>query len=152
MRPGRTSEGKRLFSFVVFAFLSTASIASCAGHTEPPQGNAPPPAAEFSAPPGVTRIPTDFRELPLDHATEQAATVPWHLIRVDRQENRVYLSASSVDCTIPGKVRLAESATEVSIIVAGTSTSGPCTAQSVSIMGYVQIGSIGGRRVTGNSS
>ncbi|MFF2243725.1 hypothetical protein ACFVTM_06040 [Arthrobacter sp. NPDC058130] len=52
---------------------------------------------------------------------------------------------------MPEKVRLAESFTEITITVTGSGGSGPCTARSISMVGYVQIGSIGERRVTGDS-
>jgi hypothetical protein len=71
---------------------------------------------------------------------------------VDRKENRVYLSAPSVDCTTPKKVQLMESASEIRISVTGTRTGEPCTAQQATLVGYVQIGSIGDRPVTGNGS
>ena len=97
-------------------------------------------------------ITPNFRELPLDQTTQPAETVPWHLIRVDLKENRVYLSASSVDCTTPEKVRLTQSASEIKISVTGQHAGEPCSAQHVTLVGYVQIGSIGERQVTGNSS
>ena len=88
----------------------------------------------------------------MDQTTQPAETVPWHLIRVDLKDNRVYLSASSVDCTTPENVRLTESASEIKISVTGRRASESCTMKHVTLVVYVQIGSIGQRQVTGNSS
>lgn len=108
----------------------------------------------FPAQPGLaTIVPVpDYQELPVDKTTGPAATVPWHLIRVDRQENRIYLSASSVGCSTPEKVRLTESPATITITMTGTSTSGPCTMESRTLVGYVHVDKIGDRQITGNSS
>ena len=148
----RTSLGKRCAGIVVLAVLSTASLAACGEQAGPPQPPAAPPATRLSPQPGISTITPNFRELPLDQTTQPAETVPWHLIRVDLKENRVYLSASSVDCTTPEKVRLTQSASEIKISVTGQHAGEPCSAQHVTLVGYVQIGSIGERQVTGNSS
>lgn len=145
MRPER--RGKRFAGSAVLAFLLTA----CGESTRLPQPAATPPATQLSPPPGISTIALDFRELPLDQTTQPAATVPWHLIRVDLKENRVYLSASSVGCSTPVKVRLSESGSQIEISVTGTRAGEPCTMQHLTLFGYVQIGSIGRRQVTGNS-
>ena len=152
MKNDRTSVGKRFAGMVVLAVLSTASLVACGVQTGLPQPPAAPPATQLSPQPGVSTIAPEFRELPLDQTTSPTETVPWHLIRVDLKENRVYLSASSVDCTTPKKVRLTESASEIQISVTGQRASEPCTMQHVTLVGYVQIGSIGQRQVSGNSS
>jgi hypothetical protein len=129
-----------------------ASLAACGEQTGPPRPPAAPLATQLSPQPGISTITPNFRELPLDQTTQPAETVPWHLIRADLNENRVYISASSFDCTTPEKVRLTESASEIKISVTGERASEPCTAKQVTLVGYVQIGSIGDRQVTGNNS
>lgn len=152
MEHNRTSLGKRFAGCLVLTVLSFAPLAACGEQTGPPQPPAAPPATQLSPRPGITTITPNFAELPLDQTPQPTETVPWHLIRVDLTENRVYLSASSVDCTTPEKVRLTESASEIKISVTGRRASEPCTAKQVTLVGYVQIGSIGQRQVTGNGS
>lgn len=55
-------------------------------------------------------------------------------------------------CTAPEKVRLTEFASLIEISVIGQRASEPCTMQHVTLIDYVQIGSIGRRQVTGNGS
>lgn len=61
----------------------------------------------------------------------------------------MYLTASSVGCSTPVKVRLSESGSQIEISVTGTLAGEPCTMQHLTLFGYVQIGSIGQRQVTG---
>ncbi|MCX6497837.1 MAG: hypothetical protein NTU93_03420 [Arthrobacter sp.] len=149
---------KRVAGLVVGAILSIATLAACGEPTvpaAPPLASPPlaaPPATKLPPQPGISTITPPFTELPLDRTTEPAVTLPWHLIRVDLKENRVYLSSSSEGCTTPEKVRLTESASEIKISVTGPRGGEPCTARSLTLVGYVQIGSIGERRVTGNAS
>jgi hypothetical protein len=151
MEQNRNRMGKRFAGFVVLAVLSITPLAACGEQPGPPQPPAPPPVTQLSPQPGITTITPNFAELPLDQSTQAAETVPWHLIRVDLKENRVYLAASSFDCTIPEKVRLTESASQIKISVTGRRTGQPCSANQVTLLGYVQIGSIGQRQVTGSS-
>ena len=140
------------FLVAALAVSSTASLGGSAEEPVPSAGIAAPPSKSFPEQPGIATIIPDYQELAVDQTTGPAATVPWHLIRVDHQENRIYLSASSAGCSTPEKVRLTESTASVTITVTGTSTSGPCTMQHVTLVGYVHLGSIGGRQITGNSS
>lgn len=77
--------------------------------------------------------------------------MPWQLIRVDREENRIYLSASTSGCSKPETVRVTESTSSIQLTVTGTGGSEPCSMQYVTLIGYVQLSSIGGREVTGNA-
>jgi len=142
---------RMLYLMVALAVFSAASLSACVRETVPPPGTAP-PSMRFPDQSGIATIVPDYQELPVDQNTGPAATVPWHLIRVDHQENRIYLSASSAGCSTPEKVRLTESTATIAITVAGTGGSGPCTMQSQTLVGYVQVGSIGERQITGNSS
>jgi hypothetical protein len=148
----RSIERKKWSRLVVSAVLSAASLAACAEQPGLPQGPAAPPSASYPTQSGIATITLDYKELAVDHATGPAPTVPWHLIRVDHQENRIYLSASSAGCTTPEKVRLTESTSSITITVTAQAPGEPCTAQHLTLVGYVQIGSIGDRQVTGNSS
>jgi hypothetical protein len=77
-------------------------------------------------------------------------------VRVDDEKNRIYLSAGQVSCAVPSVAHLQETPTEIIIAVAGLPSSAPsdspCTAQKVSLVGYVQLnGPVGGRRIVGNT-
>jgi hypothetical protein len=148
----RSIKRKQWSCLVVSAVLAAASLAACEVQPRMPQGPAASPSTTYPIQSGIATITPDFNELAVDHSTGPAATVPWHLIRVDHQENRIYLSASSAGCTTPEKVRLTESDSSITITVTGPSTGEPCTAQHLTLLGYVQVGSIGDRQVTGNSS
>ncbi|MDP9696041.1 UNVERIFIED_ORG: hypothetical protein J2X79_003619 [Arthrobacter globiformis] len=76
-------------------------------------------------------------------------------MRIDNKTNRIYLSAEQVDCALPSAVHLQETPTEIVIAVTGAQPSAPfgipCTAQKVSLIGYVQLnGPVAGRRIVGN--
>lgn len=78
-------------------------------------------------------------------------------MRIDNEANRIYLSAGQVSCAVPSVVHLQETATEIIIAVTGAQSSAPfgspCTAQKVSLVGYVQLnGPVGGRRIVGNTA
>ncbi|MBT8163481.1 MULTISPECIES: hypothetical protein [Arthrobacter] len=103
--------------------------------------------------PGIQTLTPDFPELRPD--TSPAATgdtVPWKLVKVDTVNNRIYLSAEQVSCTVPEMVHLQETPTEIIIAVTGKPTSTTCTARKVSLIGYVQLHDpIASRRIVGNS-
>jgi hypothetical protein len=74
------------------------------------------------------------------------------LVRVDRHENRIYVSASNTGCSHPNTVRVTETASSIQIAVTGTGGGDPCSMQHVTLVGYVQLSSIGDREVIGNAS
>lgn len=148
----RGNHRKQLSCLVALVALSATSLAACAEEPAPPRGTEDPPNTFFPIQPGITPITPDFQELPLDPTSGPAETLPWHLIRVDHQENRIYLSAPQAGCSTPEKVRLKESPSQITITVTGSSAKEPCTMQHVTMIGYVQIESIGARQVSGNSS
>ena len=93
------------------------------------------PAAEYQRNTGPDRCrPADSRRI-----RESGASLPWSLIRVDRADNRIYLSVSGPGnlCTTPTGVQVDETAQTVTIRAVGRSTDGPCTAQKITMIGYV---------------
>jgi hypothetical protein len=96
----------------------------------------------------IETITPQYTELSIDRNTQLTETVPWELIKVDRQENRVYLSASTTECRNPDKVRVSESASEIRITVTSRGKE-PCTMQYLTLIGYVQLEAIGDRQVIG---
>ena len=74
-------------------------------------------------------------------------------MRIDNEKNRIHLSAGSVGCLVPHVVHLQETPTEIVIGVTGPSSGSPCTAQKVTLVGYVQLnGPVDGRRIVGNTA
>lgn len=71
---------------------------------------------------------------------------------MDKQENRIYLSAASTGCLTPNRVRLTETDSSIEITVTGLNCGEPCTMQHVALLGYVQLDSIGQRQIRGNTT
>jgi hypothetical protein len=61
-------------------------------------------------------------------------TVPWTLVRIDNEKNRICLSAGSVGFLVPSVVHLQETPTEIVIGVTGPPSGSPCTAQKVTLV------------------
>lgn len=106
--------------------------------------------------PSIRVITPPANRLPTDSSPATGETVPWSLVRVDNEKNRIYLSAGQVGCAMPSVVHLQETPTEIIIAVTGPPSSAPsdnpCTAQKVSLVGYVQLNEpVGGRRIVGNT-
>jgi hypothetical protein len=130
--------------------MLVAALTACAGKADPPLGSIP-PSGNSVLPTGMATITPPYNEVSIDRTTDPAPTVPWQLVRVDRQENRIYLSASTAGCSHPNTVRVTETASSIEITVTGTGGGDPCGMQYVTLMGYVQTGSIGDREITGNA-
>jgi len=80
-------------------------------------------------------------------------TVPWSLVRVDRDLNRIYLAASSSGCVTPTKVRIGETSTSITLTVVGVGGTEPCTREKTTMIGYVTSKSpLGNRTILGNTS
>lgn len=135
----------------VVAFLG---LVSCSAGEQQPGGSQPAsvtPAGKTS--PSIHAITPLANRLPTDSSTATGKTVPWTLVRIDNEENRIYLSAGQVSCKVPSVVHLRETPTEIILAVTGPPSGSPCTAQKLSLVGYVQLNDpIGGRRVVGNSA
>jgi hypothetical protein len=100
----------------------------------------------------MATVTPQYNEISIDRTTDSAPTLPWQLVRVDRQENRIYLSASSSGCSHPNSVKVTETASSIQVTVTGTGGGDPCSMQYVTLIGYVQLSSIGDREITGNAS
>jgi hypothetical protein len=118
-------------------------------------GSTPPQASPPSkSSPNITAITPDANQLPVDSSPATGETIPWKLVKVDGDKNRIYLSAEQAGCAVPSVVHLQETTSEIVIAVTGATSSatGPCTAQKVSLVGYVQLsGPVAGRRIAGNT-
>lgn len=135
-----------VFRAAVLCALLTGTALSGCGQGGPPLGSSPPSGKPMLP---IETITPQYSELPVDRSIDPADTVPWQLIEVDRQENGVYLSASTTECRTPDKVRVSESASEIRITVTASSGKEPCTMQYVTLIGYVQLDAIGDRPVIG---
>jgi hypothetical protein len=72
----------------------------------------------------------------------------------DRQRKKPHLPLSRIDRMFSAPVvHLQETPTEIVIGVTGPSSGSPCTAQKVTLVGYVQLnGPVDGRRIVGNTA
>ena len=142
---------------MLVAVVALLGLMSCSAGGPQPGGSHPAsvtPPAKTS--PSIHAITPLANRLPTDSSAATGETVPWTLVRVDDEKNRIYLSAGQVSCAAPSVVHLQETPTEIIIAVAGLPSSAPsdspCTAQKVSLVGYVQLnGPVGGRRIVGNT-
>lgn len=119
----------------------------------PPLPSTPAPSTVVSPVPSVQTLTPTYGELLVDTSTsETGPTLPWSLIRVDRDLDRIYLSASNSGCVFPTKVRMEETVTSITLTVVGIGGAGPCTLQAVAIFGYVTTRDpIGNRTIDGNT-
>lgn len=156
-RPDRECGIRRVAVLAVGA-VCAAGLVSCSalpGHdglSSPPSaepGPAPTPSLSRPLPAGAIPIDDDSA-LPVVAGDTGAPTVAWRLIRVDAQDDRVYLAAAEgPGCVIPWKVRLTSSPQTIGITVVGMAERPPCTAQKLTLVGYVAVpGGIRGRAVT----
>jgi hypothetical protein len=80
-------------------------------------------------------------------------TLPWSLVKVDRDLKRIYLAASSSGCVTPTKVRIQERSPSITLTVVGVGGTGPCTLEKKTMIGYVQPKSpIGNRTILGDTT
>jgi hypothetical protein len=117
----------------------------------------PPAAPPAKTSPSIHAITPLSNRLPTDSSPATGEVVPWTLVRIDNEKNRIYLSAGSVGCLVPSVVHLQETPTEIDIAVTGApssaSSGSPCTAQKVTLVGYVRLdSSVDGRRIVGNTA
>lgn len=140
---------RRHAAATVFGLMLAAALTGCREPGPPPPGSSPPTGIAVSP---IETISPQYGELQVDRSTDPAPTVPWQLVRVDRQENRVYLTASNVGCHHPKRVKVTETASSVHIKVTGTGGGDPCSMQHVTLIGYVQLDSLGDRQITGDTN
>lgn len=134
----------------ITSLMLATALTACTGQAGPPLASEPPPGRSVTQP--VETITPQYSELAIDRTSGPTPTVPWHLVRVDRNENRVYLSASTSGCSQPKTVRVSETPSIVRVTVTGTGDTNPCSMQYMTLIGYIQLDSIGDREITGNGS
>jgi len=128
--PGVTSRAAIALVFLTALSGCASTITSPA--VSPKASNRRPSISVIPDPTGVA--------LPIVAGSAKSGTsLPWSLIRVDHADNRIYLSVSGPGnlCTTPTGVQVDETAQTVTIRAVGRSTDGPCTAQKITIIGYV---------------
>ena len=170
LRPCLKAAPARRAAPMLVAVVALLGLMSCSVEGPQPGANQPAPVTppvstspsiQAITPPAKT-IPSihvitpPANRLPTDSSTATGETVPWTLVRVDNEKYRIYLSADQVGCEVPSAVHLRETPTEITIAVTGPPSSvppgRPCTAQKVSLIGYVQLnGPVSGRRIVGNT-
>lgn len=139
----------------LFGLLSCGTGAPQGGGSQSGGSTSPLAGPPSKTNPSITAITPNANQLPVDSSPATGETVPWKLVKVDEEKNRIYLSAGQVGCAVPSVVHLQETPSEIVIAVSGapSSTGGPCTAQKVSLVGYVQLsGPVAGRRIVGNTA
>jgi len=89
-------------------------------------------------------------QLPLmDGQVGDLIQLPWQGSHIDRRTNRVYLSITGRGCSWPKGVAVAETAGTITIAAYGSMPgTAPCTAQAVTLVGYITTRSpIAARRI-----
>jgi hypothetical protein len=169
-RPCLEAAPTRRAAPMLVAVVALSGLISCSAGGSQPGGSQPrsvtrpgktSPTIDAITPPAKTSpsvhvITPLANRLPTDSSAATGETVPWTLVRVDNEKNRIYLSAGQVSCAVPSAVHLQETPTEIIIAVTGPPSSAPsdnpCTARKVSLVGYVQLNEpVGGRRIVGNT-
>lgn len=139
---------------MLVAAVVLLGLMSCSAGEQQPAGSQP---ASVTPPgktsPSIHAITPFANRLSTDSSAATGETVPWTLVRIDNEKNRIYLSAGQVSCAVPSVLHLQETPTEIILAVTGQPSGSPCTAQKVSLVGYVQLNDpIGGRRIVGNTA
>lgn len=159
---GAKAKATRRAASTLVAMAALLGPMSCSAGEPPPGGSQPAFATPPAAPPARTSpslhaTTPHSNRLPTDSSPATGETVPWTLVRIDNETNRIYLSTGQVSCAVPSVVHLQETPTEIVIAVTGApslaSFASPCTAQKVSLVGYVQLsGPVGDRRIVGDTA
>lgn len=134
--------------------VALLGLMSCSAGEQQPGGSQPASVTPLGkTSPSIHAISPFANRLPTDSSAATGETVPWTLVRIDNEKNRIYLSAGQIGCAVPSVVHLQETPTEIIFTVTGPPSGSPCTAQKVSLVGYVQLNDpIGGRRIVGNNA
>jgi hypothetical protein len=134
------SSRRQTATVIMVSTMAFLTLSGCAVTTETLPTSGLSPASQEPRPGfSTTTVPAPLGDaLTVDTSSSNAApTLPWSLVRVDRSNNRIYLSSTSVMCTVPTKVHLSESSASITISVIGDSSAAPCTAQNLTMIGYV---------------
>lgn len=152
-------------AFVWLCAVSAALLLAGCGPSAAPPGSSsagstsPAPSAQTSQPPSSTGtgIPSgpasgqDVPQLQVDTSTGPVAeSLPWILTGVDKERNRVYLSAQVRACNEPVRVRYQETAASIVITLVGNVVPADtvCPLHVTIQTGYVQLpDAIGSRSI-----
>lgn len=123
---------------LVFGIALALTVAACSTSGEAPR----PKSINIADQPFPTKVTANHDDVQM----------PWHLIRIDTSQDRVYLSASTSHCTTPAFAVVTENADRIAITVFGSGPAGGqttfCTASNTTLAGYVDVrGGLGGRNV-----
>jgi hypothetical protein len=148
-------------AFIAVALLGLTSCGAAGTRSGPGQSTAIVPLTKSSSgvvpltksSSGIQTITAASNEIRVDTTSGSAgANVPWTLVRIDKVNNRIYLSAGQISCVMPDTVHLQETSSEIVLSVTGKPASAPCAAQKVTLAGYVQLSvPVDGRRIVGYS-
>jgi hypothetical protein len=131
---------KRLAVVAIIVFLGASTSACTTGRTPLPRDSSPAIHSSPSSGTGNEAIPTKVHP--------GSTSLPWHIQRVDDAHNRIYLSSDKKQCSMPYASTVEETTTSVKITVHGSKNQEPCTADMVTLVGYVQLTSpLGGRSI-----
>jgi hypothetical protein len=75
-----------------------------------------------------------------------STSLAWHIQRVDDRHNRIYLSSDKKQCSTPYAATVEATTMSVKITVHGSKNQEPCSADKVTLVGYVQLTSPRGER------
>jgi hypothetical protein len=161
IQPVRATRWAAAVAFIAAALLGLTSCGAAGTRSGPGQSTDIVPLTKSSSgvvPPtksssGVQTITPASNELTVDTTSGAAGpNVPWTLVKIDKVNNRIYLSAGQISCVMPDTVHLQETPSEIVLSVTGKPASAPCAAQKVTLVGYVQLSDpVGGRRIVGYS-
>jgi hypothetical protein len=131
---------KRFAVAAIIVFVAASTAACATGRTPLPHDSSPGIHGSPLLVSGNEAIPTTV------HAG--STSVPWRLQRIDDAHNRIYLSADKKQCSVPYASTVEATTTSIKITVHGSKNQEPCTAEMVTLLGYVQLTTpLGGRSV-----
>lgn len=131
---------KRFAVAAIIVCVGAAMSACTTGRTPLPHDSLPGIQGSPSTNPGNEALPTTV------HAG--STSLPWHLQHIDDAHNQIYLSSDKKQCSVPYAATVEETTTSIKITVHGSKNQKPCTADMVTIVGYVQLTSpVGGRSI-----
>lgn len=131
---------KRFAVAAIIVFVGASTSACTTGRTPLPRDSSPGVQGSPSSVPGNEALPTTVQA--------GSTSLPWHLQRIDDAHNRIYLSSDKEQCSVPYAATVEETATSIKITVHGSKNQEPCTADIVTIVGYVQLTStLGGSSI-----
>jgi hypothetical protein len=129
---------KRFAMVTVIVFLVASTPACTTGPTQLPRDL--PPAIHSSPSSGAGDEALPMKVQP------GSTSLAWHIQRVDDRHNRIYLSSDKKQCSTPYAATVEATTMSVKITVHGSKNQEPCSADKVTLVGYVQLTSPRGER------